>query len=72
MRKITVSVQDKTYRQIRAWCTQRHVCLSHVVQAFLNGLPSREEAFSGANRRQNAPADELYFIELQRFMQEMR
>jgi hypothetical protein len=72
MRKITVSVQDKTYRRIRAWCAQRDVCISHLVQAFLNGLPSREEAFSLANRSQNAPRDERHFIELQRLMQEMR
>jgi hypothetical protein len=79
MRKITVSVQDETYRRIRAWCAQRDTCISHVVQAFLNDLPNREEAFSAANRAENAPfgtedapSDELHFIELQRLMQEIQ
>ena len=43
MRKITVSIQDATYRQIRAWCAQRDTCVSHVVQAFLNDLPRLED-----------------------------
>ncbi len=42
MRHITVSVEDHTYRQIRAWCAQRDTCVSHVVQAFLNDLPRLE------------------------------
>lgn len=43
MRKITVSIQDETYRTIRAWCAQRDTCVSHVVQAFLNDLPRLED-----------------------------
>ena len=39
MRKITVSIQNETYREIRTWCAQRDTCVSHVVQAFLNDLP---------------------------------
>jgi hypothetical protein len=39
MPKITVRVDDKTYRQIRTWCAQRDTCVSHVVQAFLRDLP---------------------------------
>jgi hypothetical protein len=39
MRKITVSVDEETYRQIRAWCAHRDTCVSHVVQAFLDDLP---------------------------------
>jgi hypothetical protein len=39
MRHITVTVQDETYHEIRAWCAERDTCPSHVVQAFLNDLP---------------------------------
>jgi len=39
MRNITVTVEDKTYREIRAWCAFRDTCVSHVVQAFLHDLP---------------------------------
>lgn len=39
MRHITVTVQDDTYREIRAWCAKRDTCVSHVVQAFLADLP---------------------------------
>jgi len=43
MRNITVTVNEQTYREIRAWCAQRDTCVSHVVQAFLNDLPRLEE-----------------------------
>jgi hypothetical protein len=43
MRKITVTVQNETYRQFRAWCAQRDTCVSHVVQAFLNDLPRMQD-----------------------------
>ena len=43
MRNITVTVQDETYREIRAWCAQRDTCVSHVVQDFLNDLPRLKE-----------------------------
>jgi hypothetical protein len=39
MPKITVRVDDITYREIRTWCAQRDTCVSHVVQAFLRDLP---------------------------------
>jgi hypothetical protein len=39
MRNVTVTVPDKTYREVRAWCAQRDTCISHVVQAFLKDLP---------------------------------
>ena len=39
MRHITVTVQEQTYRDIRAWCAQRDTCVSHVVQAILADLP---------------------------------
>ena len=39
MPKITVSVDQDTYREIRAWCALRDTCVSHVVQAFLSDLP---------------------------------
>jgi len=42
VRHITVSVEDQTYREIRAWCAQRDTCVSHVVQAFLKDLPRLE------------------------------
>lgn len=38
MRNVTVTVNDKTYREIRAWCARRDTCVSHVVQAFLHDL----------------------------------
>jgi hypothetical protein len=38
MRHLTVSVDEQTYRDARAWCAQRDTCVSHVVQAFLNDL----------------------------------
>ncbi len=43
MRNITVSVEDVTYREIRAWCALRDTCVSHVVQAFLHDLPRLEK-----------------------------
>lgn len=67
MRKITVSVQDATYRRIRAWCAQRDTCISHVVQAFLSDLPQREDAVSPANSPEKALLDELEAIENGRF-----
>ena len=42
MRNITVTVEDDTYREIRAWCALRDTCVSHVVQAFLHDLPRLE------------------------------
>lgn len=43
MRNVTVTVQDRTYRQIRAWCAQRDTCISHVVRAFLEDLPRLQD-----------------------------
>ena len=43
MRNITVTVEDETYREIRAWCALRDTCVSHVVQAFLHDLPRLQE-----------------------------
>ena len=43
MRNITLTVQDQTYHEIRAWCAQRETCVSHVVQAFLHDLPLLKE-----------------------------
>jgi hypothetical protein len=43
MRKVTVSVSNEIYREIRAWCAQRDICVSHVVQAFLNDLSRLEK-----------------------------
>jgi len=43
MPKVTVSVGQETYREIRAWCALRDTCVSHVVQAFLNDLPRLKE-----------------------------
>jgi len=42
MRNITVTVEDETYRHIRAWCARRDTCVSHVVRAFLTDLPRLE------------------------------
>ena len=39
MPKVTVRVDEKTYRQIRTWCAERDTCVSHVVQTFLRDLP---------------------------------
>ena len=39
MRNITLTIEDQTYREIRAWCAQRDTCVSHVVQIFLKDLP---------------------------------
>ncbi len=39
MRNITVTIEDQTYREIRAWCAQRDTCVSHVVHTFLKVLP---------------------------------
>jgi len=44
MPKVTVRVDEKTYRQIRTWCAQRDTCVSHVVQAFLRDLPQIKNA----------------------------
>ena len=68
MRKITVSVQDETYRQIRAWCAQRDTCISHVVQAFLNDLPNRKDGVSAPNGGENVSFEELHMIEMERLM----
>jgi hypothetical protein len=43
MRNITVTVEDETYRTLRAWCARRDTCVSHVVQAFLTDLPRLEK-----------------------------
>ena len=43
MRKITVTVKHKTYRDTRAWCARRDTSISHLVQAFLNDLPRLED-----------------------------
>lgn len=42
MRNITVTIEDQTYREIRAWCALRDTCVSHVVEAFLYDLPRME------------------------------
>jgi hypothetical protein len=38
MRNMTITIEDQTYREIRAWCAHRDTCPSHVVRAFLKDV----------------------------------
>ena len=44
-KNITLSVDRETYRDIRIWCAQRNTTISHVVQSFLEDLPSRADQY---------------------------
>ena len=42
-RNVTLTVNEETYREARAWCARRDTCVSRVVQTFLNRLPQIED-----------------------------
>ena len=50
MPNIKVSINDRTYRDVRVWCNMRNTSVSAVVQRFLEDLPHLEPS-----RRSPAP-----------------
>ena len=41
MKKITVSVEDETYRSAKEWAAKRETSVSALVREYLNSLPQR-------------------------------